>query len=137
MLDFIMGEDEDKPVWSLDGYPISILIAGDRHYISGQNIRIVHIIEEPENPGDDRNTYIIKSQDGTTIDDIEICQTWERVTLGIKRYEGHSFPRAPVVHIPEDTSVVSCLAITLPTDNIHPGSERIPLSEYLARKEVK
>lgn len=136
MLEFILNNEGEKPVWTYEGNPLSISIAGNTHFVRARDVRIEHIVHTPENPTDDRTTYVFKSANGQTIDDITLNQSWERQSYGLKRYESQSFPMEHCVLIPEDASVLSCLAILLPVEGERKDYQYIALTDYLERKNA-
>lgn len=134
MLEFIFNNEGHKPEWTYDGKVLVIAISGSTHFVRGRDVRIEHIVHAPESPSADRTTYVFKSADGLSIDDITLLQSWERQTSGMKRYESQSFPMEHCVLIPEDASVLSCLALLLPVEDQRPGHQLIALTDYLEQK---
>lgn len=130
MIEFVLDESGDKPVWTIDGLPVYIGMYGPSYHITATNVRITHVINEPESPDLDKNHYVFASADGTNIDSISLLQSWIRNTGGLKRYESQSFPMDKVVLIPEDASVMSCFAIQSSIAGAV-CKTRIPLTDYL------
>lgn len=130
MLELILNVKDNKHVWELDGLPVSICISGTSHYVSAHDVRIEHFIGQDPKPGGDRNTYIFKSADGKSIDDISLVQSWRRPGA-ISRYESHSFPLVECVKLPNDASILSCLAVSRLIDVAKGHYVTTPMLEYL------
>lgn len=120
--------------WLIDELPISLCLHGSRHIMFAKDVRLEHIIDEPETPTADRNVLVFTSADGRKIDTVKFYQTWS-ISREHRRHFGQSFPVENYFTLPEDASIVELLAVTLPEAD--GCTSTIPLKDYLELKRER
>lgn len=134
------GPSTTKVEYLYNDHPICIYVAAADHSMTQTDVRLRTKFVKPNGPTvpGETSEYVFVSKDGREIDDVAFYNVYTIQQIVGQRHYTDEFPGQERVTIPEDSSVIGCLGITVPV-NDEEGKFlwywRMPLADYLLKQK--